>query len=135
MENDLPIVIHSRESFNEIYEILKKFKSQNLRGIFHCFTGDIEQAKKIINLNFYIGIGGVITFKNGKIADFLNSIPIEKLVLETDSPYLAPSPHRGKRNESSYLKIIAERIADLYGLNLDEVSKITKNNSLNIFGN
>ncbi len=135
LENDLPIVIHSRESFNEIYEILKKFKSQKLRGIFHCFTGDLEQAKKIIDLNFYIGIGGVITFKNGKISDFLNSIPIEKLVLETDSPYLAPSPYRGKRNESSYLKIIAEKIADLYGLNLDEVSKITKNNSLNIFGN
>ena len=95
----------------------------------------MEQAKKIIDLNFYIGIGGVITFKNGKIAEFLNSIPIEKLVLETDSPYLAPSPYRGKRNESSYLKIIAEKIADLYGLNLDEVSKITKNNSLNIFGN
>ena len=114
LENNLPIVIHSRDSFDEIYEVLKKFKSDNLRGIFHCFTGDKQQAKKIIDLNFHLGIGGVVTFKNGKISEFLNSIPIERIVLETDSPYLAPSPYRGKRNESSYLKIIAEKIADLY---------------------
>tara|TARA_B000000565_G_scaffold222421_1_gene177388 strand:- start:5 stop:766 length:762 start_codon:yes stop_codon:yes gene_type:complete len=135
LENNLPIVIHSRDSFDEIYEVLKKFKSDNLRGIFHCFTGDKQQAKKIIDLNFHIGIGGVVTFKNGKISEFLNSIPIERIVLETDSPYLAPSPYRGKRNESSYLKIIAEKIADLYNLELSEVSKITQKNSLDIFGN
>ena len=114
---------------------MKKFKSDNLRGIFHCFTGDKQQAKKIIDLNFHLGIGGVVTFKNGKISEFLNSIPIERIVLETDSPYLAPSPYRGKRNESSYLKIIAEKIADLYNLELSEVSKITQKNSLDIFGN
>ena len=114
---------------------MKKFKSDNLRGIFHCFTGDKQQAKKIIDLNFHIGIGGVVTFKNGKISEFLNSIPIERIVLETDSTYLAPSPYRGKRNESSYLKIIAEKIADLYNLELSEVSKITQKNSLDIFGN
>lgn len=135
LENNLPIVIHSRDSFDEIYEVLKKFKSDNLRGIFHCFTGDKQQAKKIIDLNFHLGIGGVVTFKNGKISEFLNSIPIERIVLETDSPYLAPSPYRGKRNESSYLKIIAEKIADLYNLELSEVSKITQKNSLDIFGN
>ena len=135
LENNLPIVIHSRDSFNEIYKVLKKFKSENLRGIFHCFTGDKEQANKIIDLNFHLGIGGVVTFKNGKISDFLNSIPIERIVLETDSPYLAPSPFRGKRNESSYIKIIAEKIADLYKIDLDEVSNITQKNSLDIFGN
>ena len=135
LENNLPIVIHSRDSFDEIYEVLKKFKYDNLRGIFHCFTGDKQQAKKIIDLNFHLGIGGVVTFKNGKISEFLNSIPIERIVLETDSPYLAPSPYRGKRNESSYLKIIAEKIADLYNLELSEVSKITQKNSLDIFGN
>ena len=135
LENNLPIVIHSRDSFDEIYEVLKKFKSDNLRGIFHCFTGGKQQAKKIIDLNFHLGIGGVVTFKNGKISEFLNSIPIERIVLETDSPYLAPSPYRGKRNESSYLKIIAEKIADLYNLELSEVSKITQKNSLDIFGN
>ena len=135
LENNLPIVIHSRDSFNEIYKVLKKFKSENLRGIFHCFTGNKEQAKKIIDLNFHLGIGGVVTFKNGKISDFLSSIPIERIVLETDSPYLAPSPYRGKRNESSYLKIIAEKIADLYNLQLSEVSKITHKNSIDIFGN
>ena len=135
LENNLPIVIHSRDSFDEIYEVLKKFKSDNLRGIFHCFTGDKQQAKKIIDLNFHLGIGGVVTFKNGKISEFLNSIPIERIVLETDSPYLAPSPYRGKRNESSYLKIIAEKIADLYNLQLSEVSKITHKNSIDIFGN
>ena len=135
LENNLPIVIHSRDSFDEIYEVLKKFKSDNLRGIFHCFTGDKQQAKKIIDLNFHLGIGGVVTFKNGKISEFLNSVPIERIVLETDSPYLAPSPYRGKRNESSYLKIIAEKIADLYNLELSEVSKITQKNSLDIFGN
>ena len=135
LENNLPIVIHSRDSFDEIYEVLKKFKSENLRGIFHCFTGDKQQAKKIIDLNFHLGIGGVVTFKNGKISEFLNSIPIERIVLETDSPYLAPSPYRGKRNESSYLKIIAEKIADLYNLELSEVSKITQKNSQDIFGN
>tara|TARA_B100000401_G_C52469158_1_gene560323 strand:- start:50 stop:637 length:588 start_codon:yes stop_codon:yes gene_type:complete len=135
LENNLPIVIHSRDSFNEIYEVLKKFKSENLRGIFHCFTGDKEQAKKIIDLNFHLGIGGVVTFKNGKISDFLSSIPIERIVLETDSPYLAPTPFRGKRNETSYIKIIAEKIADLYKIDLDEVSNITQKNSLDIFGN
>lgn len=133
--NNLPIVIHSRNSFDEIFEILEKYKKEDLRGIFHCFTGDYDQAMKIIDLNFYLGIGGVVTFKNGKISEFLNKLPIEKIVLETDSPYLAPAPFRGKRNESSYLKIIAEKIADIYNLSFEEISKITEKNSLKIFGN
>ena len=134
IENDLPIVIHSRDSFDEIFEVLEKFKSEKLRGIFHCFTGNIDQAHRIIDLNFHLGIGGVLTFKNGKISEFLNEIPINKIVLETDSPYLAPSPYRGTRNESSYLKIIADKLAEIYNLKIDEISKITQQNSIEVFG-
>ena len=134
IDYDLPIVIHSRDSFDEIFEVLKKYKSNRLRGIFHCFTGNKEQANKIIDLNFLLGIGGVITFKNGKISEFLSSIPLDKIVLETDSPYLAPAPHRGKRNESSYIQIIASKIAEIYNIHFDEVSSVTKQNSLKIFG-
>jgi TatD DNase family protein len=135
IEYDLPIVIHSRDSFDEIFKVLEKFKSEKLRGIFHCFTGNLNQANKIIDLNFHLGIGGVVTFKNGKISEFLNEIPIDKIVLETDSPYLAPSPHRGTRNESSYLKIIADKLAEVYNLEIDEISKITQQNSIEVFGN
>ena len=134
IEYDLPIVIHSRDAFDEIFEVLKKYKSNSLRGIFHCFTGDKEQAEKIIGLNFLIGIGGVVTFKNGKISEFLSSIPLDKIVLETDSPYLAPVPHRGKRNESSFLQIIASKIAEIYNIHFDEVSSVTEQNSIKIFG-
>jgi len=135
LRNNLPIVIHSRDSFDEIFKVLENYKKEDLRGIFHCFTGDYDQAMKIIDLNFYLGIGGVVTFKNGKISEFLNKIPIENIVLETDSPYLAPAPFRGKRNESSYLKIIAEKIADIYNLSFEEICNITEKNSLKIFGN
>ena len=135
IDYDLPIVIHSRDSFDEIFEVLEKFKCEKLRGIFHCFTGNIDQAHRIIDLNFHLGIGGVLTFKNGKISEFLNEIPINKIVLETDSPYLAPSPHRGSRNESSYLKIIADKLAKVYNLEIDEISNITQQNSIEIFGN
>ena len=135
IEKDLPIVIHSRDSFDEIFKVLEKFKCEKLRGIFHCFTGNINQANKIIDLNFHLGIGGVLTFKNGKISEFLNEIPINKIVLETDSPYLAPSPYRGTRNESSYLKIIADKLAEVYNLEIDEICKITQQNSIEVFGN
>jgi len=135
IDYDLPIVIHSRDSFDEIFEVLEKFKCEKLRGIFHCFTGNIDQAHRIIDLNFHLGIGGVLTFKNGKISEFLKEIPINKIVLETDSPYLAPSPHRGSRNESSYLKIIADKLAKVYNLEIDEISNITQQNSIEIFGN
>ena len=135
IDYDLPIVIHSRDSFDEIFEVLERFKCEKLRGIFHCFTGNIDQAHQIIDLNFHLGIGGVLTFKNGKISEFLNEIPINKIVLETDSPYLAPSPHRGSRNESSYLKIIADKLAEVYNLEIDEISKITQQNSIEVFGN
>ena len=130
----MPIVIHSRDSFDEIFEVLQQFKSNKLKGIFHCFTGNVEQANKIIDLNFHLGIWGVVTFKNGKISEFLSSVPIERIVLETDSPYLAPSPFRGKRNESSYLTIIADKLSEIYNLDVSEISRITQKNSYEIFG-
>ena len=133
LEYDLPIVIHSRESFDEIFEVLKKYKSDKLRGIFHCFTGNEDQARKIIDLNFKLGIGGVVTFKNGGIDKFLNQIPLTSIVLETDAPYLAPHPYRGKRNKSSYLKIIANKIAKIYDLPLEKIADQTTINARSVF--
>lgn len=133
-EKDLPIVIHCRNAFDEIFEILEQEKSSSLRGIFHCFTGNLEQAHRAISYGMKLGIGGVVTFKNGKIDQFLNQIDLKHIVLETDAPYLAPVPYRGKRNESAYLLNVADRVAELYGKNLDEVSKITTHNSKSIFG-
>ncbi len=133
IERDLPIVIHTRESFNETFEVLERKKHQKLRGIFHCFSGNLEQAKHAIDLNFILGIGGVVTFKNGKIDQFLNEIPLEKIVLETDSPYLAPVPHRGKRNESGYLDLVAGKLVDIYGKDFAEIDSITTENALKLF--
>jgi len=132
-ERDLPIAIHCREAFDEIFEILEEEKGCDLHGIFHCFTGTLEQAQKAISYNMKLGIGGVVTFKNGKIDTFLNQIPLEHIVLETDAPYLSPTPYRGKRNESSYIKIIAEKLALIYGLPVTEIAKITTQNSKDVF--
>jgi len=132
-EFKLPIVIHCREAFDEIFAILETEKGSDLRGIFHCFTGTLEQAQKAISYNMKLGIGGVVTFKNGKIDTFLNQIPIEHIVLETDAPYLAPTPYRGKRNESSYLKLVAQKLALIYDLPLAEVARITTQNSKDVF--
>jgi len=129
----LPIVIHCREAFDEIFEILEEEKSPELFGIFHCFTGNYEQALQAISYNMKLGIGGVVTFKNGKIDQFLNQIDIKHIVLETDSPYLAPIPFRGKRNESSYLVNVVDKLALLYGLSANEVAAITTANSIEIF--
>lgn len=133
-ELNLPIVIHCRDSFNEIFEILEEEKDEKLFGIFHCFTGTKEQAEHAIALNMKLGIGGVVTFKNGKIDKFLKEIPIENIVLETDSPYLAPTPYRGKRNESAYVTKVAEKLVEIYGIGIEEISRITSQNALNIFG-
>ncbi len=133
-EYGLPIVIHCRESFDEIFEILEEEKGEDLRGIFHCFTGTLEQAHKAISYNMKLGIGGVITFKNGKIDQFIEQIDIEHIVLETDSPYLAPVPYRGKRNESSYLREIIEKLAMLYQIPKEEIARITTENSKAVFG-
>lgn len=131
---DLPIVIHCRDAFDEVFEVLESEKDENLFGIFHCFTGNYEQAKKALSYNMKLGIGGVVTFKNGGIDKFLKEIPLEHIVLETDAPYLAPSPYRGKRNESAYIKLIAQKVAQIYGVDLEEVASITTQNSKNIFG-
>ena len=133
ISNDLPIVIHCREGFDEIFEILDVEKCENLRGIFHCFTGTLDQAKRAINLGFKLGIGGVVTFKNGGIDKFINQISINNIVLETDSPYLSPVPFRGKRNESSYIKYVLSKLSELYGVSEDELAKLTTENSKKIF--
>jgi len=134
IEKDLPIVIHTRESFEETFEVLERKKHPKLRGIFHCFSGNLEQAAHAIDLQFMLGIGGVVTFKNGKIDQFLNEIPLDKIVLETDSPYLAPVPFRGKRNESSYVELVAGKLVDIYGKSFQEIDTITTENASNLFG-
>jgi len=130
----LPIVIHCREAFKEIFEILKQEQSKDLYGIFHCFTGTLDQAKEAISYNMKLGIGGVVTFKNGKIDQFLNQIDIKHIVLETDAPYLAPKPYRGKRNESGYIIEVLHKVAQLYNLSPEVVAKVTTENSKEIFG-
>ena len=113
--------------------VKEKFKSEKLRGIFHCFTGNLDQANKIIDLNFHLGIGGVVTFKNGKISEFLNAVPIDKIVLETDSPYLAPAPYRGKRNEPAYVVNTARVGAELFDLSYEEFALQTEENFNSLF--
>ena len=130
----LPIVIHCRESFDEIFEVLEEVKDDDLYGIFHCFTGTIEQAQQAISYNMKLGIGGVATFKNGKIDTFLNQIPLEHIVLETDSPYLAPVPYRGKRNESAYIIKVLEKLESIYDTGRENIIKVTTENSKAVFG-
>lgn len=130
----LPIVIHGREAFDEIFAILEEEKSDDLYGIFHCFSGNLEQALQAISYNMKLGIGGVVTFKNGKIDQFLNQISLKDIVLETDSPYLAPVPFRGKRNESSYLVSVVDKLAAIYGVTAEEIASVTTENSKAIFG-
>lgn len=130
----LPINIHCRDAFDEVFEILEQEKSAELWGIFHCFTGDFNQAKQAISCGMKLGIGGVATFKNGKIDQFLKEIDLKNIVLETDAPYLAPVPYRGKRNESSYIKVIAEKLSEIYQLPIEDIAAITTQNSKDVFG-
>lgn len=133
-KNKLAINIHCREAFDEVFEVLESEKSDELFGIFHCFSGNLEQAKQAISLNMKLGIGGVATFKNGKIDQFLKEIDLQHIVLETDSPYLAPAPYRGKRNESSYTLLVAQKLAEIYNISVEEIAQITTENSKIIFG-
>ena len=133
IKNDLPIVIHCRDAFNEIFEILDKENCPKLRGVFHCFTGTLEQAKRAIDLGFILGVGGVVTFKNGGIDKFLNQIDLKHIVLETDSPYLAPVPFRGKRNESSYIVYVIDKLSEIYGLSKEEIASVTTKNAEKVF--
>ncbi|WP_197051684.1 TatD family hydrolase [Salegentibacter sp. Hel_I_6] len=130
----LPIVIHCRKAFDEVFDVLEEEKSDDLFGIFHCFTGNFEQAKRALSYNLKLGIGGVVTFKNGKIDKFLKEIPLTEILLETDGPYLSPSPYRGKRNEPEYLLKVAEKLAEVYDKPLTEIAEITTQNSKDIFG-
>lgn len=130
----LPIVIHCRDAFDAVFEVLEEEKADDLFGIFHCFTGTLEQAHKAISYNMKLGIGGVVTFKNGKIDQFLNTIDLKHIVLETDSPYLAPKPYRGKRNESAYLTKVLEKLSELYELPMEEIAERTTENSKAVFG-
>ena len=133
-DRELPIVIHCRDAFDEIFEVLEEVKDDKLFGIFHCFTGNLEQAKQALSYNMKLGIGGVVTFKNGGVDKFINQIPLEEIVLETDSPYLAPTPYRGKRNDPVYILKVAEKLSALYDLPIEEVAEITTKNSKEVFG-
>ncbi len=132
-KHNLPIVIHVRDSFDVTYEIIKEEQDGNLKGIFHCFTGDETEAQKVIDAGFHLGIGGVLTFKNSKLDQVISKIGIENLVLETDTPYLAPEPKRGRRNESSYLVFIAQKVAEIYNVPLTRVAEITTQNARKLF--
>ena len=133
-EFSVPIVIHSRNSFNEIVEVLQKNKKENPHGIFHCFSGSKEQAEKAISLGFKLGIGGVLTYKNSGLAQAIADIDLKHLVLETDSPYLTPVPHRGKRNESGYITLVAQKLAEIKNISIEEVAEITNANAIEVFG-
>lgn len=131
---DLPIVIHSRDSTTECINIVEQHQKGTLKGIFHCFGSDYKSALKIIDLGFYLGVGGVVTYKNSGLAAVLEKIPLEHIVLETDAPYLSPVPFRGKRNESSYLQYVISKLALVKGISIEEVAAITTSNAEKIFG-
>lgn len=133
IKNNIPIVIHCRESIPETIELVSNIKSDKLRGIFHCFSGNLEQANEIIDLGFYLGLGGVATFKNGGLEEVITNVDFDKIVLETDSPYLAPVPNRGKRNEPSYAVEVAKKIASIKNISIEEVGETTSINALKIF--
>jgi TatD DNase family protein len=132
---NLPVIIHSRESMQQSIDVIKSHQNGKLSGIFHCFSGDVESAKQIIDLGFFLGIGGVITYKKSNLPEVLQHIDLQHLVLETDSPYLTPVPFRGKRNESSYLIYVAQKLAEVKGVSVEEVAAITTANAQKIFGN
>jgi len=131
---NLPIVIHVRESFNEAIEIVEKLNDSNLRGVFHCFTGSVKDAERVIDLkDFFLGVGGVITFKNGGLDKIINQIPLDHIMLETDSPYLTPAPNRGGRNESKYILDIAQKVSNIYNIDIEKIAKITTENANKLF--
>jgi len=133
LRSELPIVIHSRESFPEISSVLADFSDKNLKGVFHAFSGSIEDAKKAVTMGFKLGIGGPLTFKNSNLDKIVEDIGIEHIILETDSPYLAPVPYRGKRNESSYICIINKKLSEIFRITEEESASITFDNSCRLF--
>jgi TatD DNase family protein len=133
MELSLPVVIHSRDSLDLTIAIVSEYAGNGLTGIFHCFNGTLEQAEKIININFFLGIGGVVTYKNAGVDKVVEHLPLSSMVLETDSPYLSPVPYRGKRNEPVYLMEVASKLAALHHVTLGEIASVTTNNAKKIF--
>lgn len=134
IERDLPLVIHSRSAHKELVSTLYKYKSEHLRGIFHCFSGNEEECKELLEFDgFLLGIGGVLTFKKSNLPDVLKDVPLSRIVVETDSPYLAPVPYRGKRNESSYVCSTVAKLAELYGLSIEETAQTTTENAEKLF--
>ncbi len=134
LEYDLPLVVHLRSAFRELCSVLDNYKNSNIKGVFHCFSGELDQIEKFLEYrNFLFGIGGVLTYKNSTLPAVLSEIPLERVVLETDSPYLAPVPYRGKRNEPSYIVHVARRVADIYNKDVDYVARITTANALTLF--
>ena len=134
LEWELPLVIHCREAFPELFDVLKPYKETKLTGVFHSFTGTVNEAMELLDYSrFMVGINGVVTFKKSTLPEALKVLPLERLVLETDSPYLAPVPFRGKRNESSYVKRVAVKLAELYGVEIGEVERQTTANALKVF--
>lgn len=133
-ECGLPLVIHSRNAFNELYDVMEMHRGKGLTGVFHCFSGNEDEARKLLSFDgFYLGIGGVLTYKKSVLPDAIRNIPLERILLETDSPYLPPVPFRGKRNESSYIPYIAEFMANMYGCTIEKVAEITTANAYRLF--
>ncbi|HND82548.1 MAG TPA: TatD family hydrolase [Chitinophagales bacterium] len=133
LEKNIAIAIHSRDATHILIDILKKRK-RNPKGVFHCFTGSVEEAKEILKLGLFLGIGGVVTYKNTHLRDTLQQLPLDRIVLETDAPYLPPVPYRGKRNESAYTKIVAETLCSVYQKKIDEIASVTTQNATALFG-
>lgn len=133
-ETGLPLAIHSRSAFDDLYRVMDDSRSKGLTGVFHCFSGDADEARKLLSFDgFCLGIGGVVTYKKSTLPSVLADVPLERVVLETDSPYLAPVPRRGKRNESSYIPFIAQKLAEIYGCSVDEVAAVTTDNARRLF--
>jgi len=133
IEKNLPVVIHSRDSFPQVFAVLEEFEGENLKGVFHAFSGNSEEAEKAIRMGFFLGIGGIVTFKNSGLDKTIETIGPENIILETDSPYLSPAPHRGKRNESSYICIINRKLSEIYRMKEEEVAMITYSGSTALF--
>ena len=133
LDLDLPVCLHIRKAHNEVFALLRDINRPSWRGVMHCFGGSLQEAQRALEMGFHLGIGGVVTFKNATMADVAKAAPLDRLLLETDAPYLSPVPHRGQRNEPSYIPIIAQRIADLRGISLDEVAAVTTDSAQNLF--
>jgi len=132
-EKNLPLIIHSRDAFEDTMKVLKRFNDGSLRGVFHCFSGSVEQAKRVVDMGFLLGVGGVVTFKNSKLWQVVEAFDLEHILLETDAPFIAPDPYRGKRNEPAYIPLIAKRIAEIKNIPIETVAKITTAQTLKLF--